>query len=625
MYLDKVSENTILGVKCAVSTLALVGVFSGAISVAGALAQEVVPAIETIDDDLMVTSEEATAWFERKASWGPTYTGSPAWMSFMEMIEDELRKDGAVDIVKNRFPFERWYTTEYPDNSGWSLTSDGRPVDVASYATQSGSTGPEGVTADMILYDLSLPEDERPSIDELADKIVVIKQAPYVGDGVTGSYSDYEYRTNNDTFLDAGVPVDPTYEGGYRNRDQYGAMGSIIEDVLVPSKALAHVVVLDMPPGAAVAGRQHGTPERYEVPGVLLDAVAGEQVIEDASAGKTATLVLDARVEEDATAYQLAAVLPGRDYGTPEERSVFMGTHTDGPGLIQDSGALGILGVLKYYAAIPQADRPMSIYLYFDTRHFTPGAEASAPYDYVEDHLEELSEKMVGGVLMEHIGGVQMHDEGQDYVPTGRAMTTYINTFGNGLLVELATDAVDASGLERAQVTVGKRNGVLGRPGVNGGVQNDWKGSHFAVYLDKMGGLASWHITGDWPTSGYQAVMDTNRFSEQVFRDQVETAILLVGDLMTSDVLALNPDWGTLEIHAATAEDSDFASSETASTDREQLVASASAIFEAVKSADYDEARADLEAYAALANEKFTTEKAAAVSEVVSRAAARLP
>lgn len=627
MFLDICRRNTKRLGRHAVSALALAGALPMlAMPISSAFAQDYPAALTTIDESLMVSQETAVSWFEQKSSWGPTYTGSVAWTAFMEMIEGHLRAYGAVDIVKNRFPFERWYTTEYPDKSGWSLVSDGREIDVASYATQSGSTGPEGVTAEMILYDLSLPEEQRPAIADLAGKIVVFKQAPYVGDGVTGSYSDYEYRTNNDTFLEAYVPVDPTYEGGYRNRDQFGAMGKVITQVLKPSGALAHVVVLDVPPGAAVAGRQHGTPDRYEVPGLLLDAKAGASVIEDAIAGKSATLVLDGYVEEDATAYQLAAVLPGRDYDTPDDKAVFMGTHTDGPGLIQDSGALGILGVLEYYSKIPQAERPMSIFIYFDTRHFTPGAEDSAPYDYVEDHLEELAETMVGGVLMEHIGGAQMHDEGDDYVPTGQPMTTYINTFGNDLLVDLAIKAVDASGLERAQVTVGKRNGVLGRPGVNGGVQNDWKGSHFAVYLDKMGGLPSWHVTGDWPTSGYQALMDLDRYSEPVFRDQVETAILLVGDLMTEDVLALNPDWGALEIHVTTgAEDSDFVSPDSAEAGRQELGDVASAVFEAVKGQDYDAARTGLEQLASLAGEKLTPEKAGTVAQLVEQATARLP
>ncbi|QDZ09291.1 hypothetical protein [Devosia ginsengisoli] len=47
--------------------------------------------------------------------------------------------------------------------------------------------------------------------------------------------------------------------------------------------------------------------------------------------------------------------------------------------------------------------------------------------DYVEDHLEELAETMVGGVLIEHIGGAQMPDGVTTVCPhQPGAMTTYI-------------------------------------------------------------------------------------------------------------------------------------------------------------------------------------------------------
>ena len=216
-------------------------------------------------------------------------------------------------------------------------------------------------------------------------------------------------------------------------------------------------------------------------------------MIEDARQGKTATLMLDARVEQDTTSFQLAAWLPGKDYGTDSDRAVFMGTHTDGPGLIQDSAAFGILATLEYYSKMRRSDRPMSIFAYFDCRHFTERGEENG-IDYVEHNLEELSKVIVGGVAVEHFGGAQMHDVGDAYEPTGNPMTTYIYTFGNDLLVEAAIAAVNSSGLERAQVNVGARGQFsLTRPGVNGGVQNRWRGGHFAEYLDKMGGLPSGH------------------------------------------------------------------------------------------------------------------------------------
>lgn len=578
------------------------------------------PRLTKIDPSLVITPTEAQGWFEKKNGWGPTYTGSPAWKSFMAFLEERLVEYGAQGLHKHKFPYERWYTSEYPDKSGWSLVSDGTPVEVASYATQSGSTGPMGVTAPMVLYDMTLPAAQRPPLSALAGKIVVVKQAPFTGSGTTGGYTDYEFRTDPDTFLEPGVFVDPTYEGGYRNRNQFGAMGSVITGVLKPSGAVGHIAVLDMPPGAAQGGRQHGTPSRYEVPGLLLDKKNGAKVIEDARAGKTATLKLDAKVETNATAFQLIATLPGRDYGTARDKAVFMATHTDGPGLIQDSGGLGILGVIKYFSQIPQSQRPMSIYVYLDCRHFVAGAERGVPYDYIHDNLETLSRYIVGGVAMEHSGGAQMHDVGDRYEPTGRAMTTYINTYGNDLLVEKAIEAVKGANLPRAQVNVNDRPGVHGQP------QNSWLGRNFATYLDEFGGRPVWHVTGDWPSSGYQAFYPgINRFRSDVFIAQVETAIQLVGTVMTSDLVALNPDWGKLGSALIGLKDDDFKSPGSATAQRQALQGKHKEIFDLVRAGTYEKVPALLDALSAAVTAQLIQASAGSIDELIASAKSRVP
>lgn len=550
--------------------------------------------IATIDKSLVISPTESTTWFQTKAGWGATYTGSAAWKSYMAFIEARLEEYGATHITRARFPYERWYTTEYPDKSGWSLTSDGTAVDVASYATQSGSTGPNGVTAPMILLDLSAPAASRPTAAQMAGKIVVVKQAPYTYTGGSAGYTDYEFRTNDDQFLAPFTAVDPTYEASYRNRHQYGQMGTTINSFFrgTTNKPLGHVVVMDMPPGAAQGGRQHGTPNRYEVPGVLLDKVNGAKVVEDARAGKTATLKLDAQVEADALAYTLVATLPGKDFGTDKDTAVMMATHVDGPALIQDAGALGILGVLKYYAQIPQAQRPRSIFVVFDTRHFVPGAERTYPYDFVEDNHDQLAKWVIGGVAVEHVGGAQMADVGNEFRATGRAMTTYINTHGNDVNVEKAIEAVKYAGLPRAQVNAEER------PGINGQAQNNWFGRNFAAHLETLGNHPVWHVTGDWPSSGYQAFYPgMDRFKPEVFTAQVTTAAALVGTLMTTqDLVPMSSSWSKVDEGIRALLDADFTTPATAAAQRSALLAASKTMFSSVRKSDYSKTQGELDA-----------------------------
>ena len=376
------------------------------------------PKLTAVDRALMPSPAQIQSWLDSRDAAGPAYTAGPAWKKFMALIHGELKSMGLVNIIDHPFRYTRWYTTEYPDKSGWSLTSDGTSVDVASYGAQSGSTGPNGVTAQMVLYDLTQPVEKRPPLSALAGKIVVIKQqlwstfgtkervplglkAPadtYCGNpplctpadrpegnpspqwgnpGPQMSYRDYEYRSDDESFPTPFFEKIPlNVETSFRNRDQFGQVRDIITSVLMPSHAAAAVTVMDMSPLASAGTRIHPTPRQSSVPLLMLDRVAGAKVLADAAAGKTAKLVLDAHEEENAGAYEVVATLPGRNYGTEKDQAILLATHVDGPSLVEDDGGLGILSVLHYYSQVPQADRPKSIVVYFESRHFRAGHRA---------------------------------------------------------------------------------------------------------------------------------------------------------------------------------------------------------------------------------------------------------
>src|SRR5207237_1942290 len=118
--------------------------------------------------------------------------------------------------------------------------------------------------------------------------------------------------------------------------------------------------------------------------------------------------------EENATAFETIATLPGRDFGTAKDQSILLATHVDGPSIVEDDGALGILAVLHYYTQIPQAQRPKSIVVYLESRHFVPGTEASYPLDITKE-LPDRFKSVVGGLALEHFGGLQFAENGDTY------------------------------------------------------------------------------------------------------------------------------------------------------------------------------------------------------------------
>ncbi|UCD42741.1 MAG: hypothetical protein JSV69_03780, partial [Chloroflexota bacterium] len=124
-----------------------------------------------MNPDWVISPEELTSWAQLRNDNLPAYTGSPNWRHYLAFLEGKLREYGVIDIFKNRWKFERWYTSD--DDSNWSLISDRQPVRVSHYDAYSGTTGPDGITAPLIYYDHNDPPLS------IKDKIVVFPTIPH--------------------------------------------------------------------------------------------------------------------------------------------------------------------------------------------------------------------------------------------------------------------------------------------------------------------------------------------------------------------------------------------------------------------------------------------------------------
>lgn len=552
-----------------------------------------------VDETRMVSATEARDWLVNKDNLGPAYAGSVKYDKYIAFLESKMRELGLVDFTRYTFPYPFWQTTEWPDKSGWALKSDGAPVDVASYAANSGNTGPNGVTGQMIVYDPSLPAAQRPTNAQMAGKIIVIKH-PAWSTSTGGGLADYEFRTDPETFpvaVNGAIP--PSVDADYRNRQQLSTATTYGINVCQAAGGLAAVWLLDMSPLAAAGARQHGTPRQYNCPGVLLDRNASAKVLADAQAGKTATVTLNATVTDTRPA-QLVAYLPGRNYGKANDEKLLMITHTEGMSNVEDNGSLGILGVLKYFSQIAQKDRPRTIMVYLDNRHFVAGAENAYPYDYMED-FPDAANGLVGGLAMEHFGGVQFNEVGDAYKGTGWPAHTNLYTFPNPLAMETAVAVAKEVNLRRAQISAPSATGlgnVYRKPGVNGQAQGSWLGPGFMSPFVDFGRLPAWHVSGDWPSAGYQAYYPSvgTRIDPEYFRTMVRTSIRLLQTLSTEDLTRYAPDWGIVRTNIETLADNAFQTGITATAARTELLTQFDAIFALVRKGDYSGAAAQLPA-----------------------------
>ncbi len=493
--------------------------------------------ISTLKEEWIISPEEAYQWSLVKNENLPTLTGSPKWQSYLNFLEDKLREYGVVDVWRNSWEFERWYTSD--DNKNWSLSSDGSPIRVASYGAYSGSTGPDGITGEMIYYDHANPPDS------IEGKIVVIPtkphpQEPYPEDYLINyTFNDYEYATDSDTLPPAFEFVDPRFSFTF---DIWWQLAQRLEKIPREGGALGAVIVYDMAYERTQGLYTFPVPTLYDSPTLVLSREDGAKVIADAKAGKEANLKLEAKTETT-EAYQLISYLPGKDFGTDLDEQIILTNHTDGPSITQDNGALGLLAIVKYYSNIPQDKRPRTLTIFLDCRHYMPGMETAHSDPTWLNRFPNDRNKIVGVVQAEHLGEMDYREIDGRVEEVGLAEQSYLWTRNNPLLIDSAVAAVKKYGWSRAQVSVPEREGM------NGGLQQVWWGVG-VIALGDTGyyDCRKWHCL-DVPGFGlggflghyWSTAATIDRWNRDLFVSQVATMTELTGVIMTADLEEIKP------------------------------------------------------------------------------------
>ncbi len=490
------------------------------------------PNLTDIQDDWLVTAEEAREWALMKHDNLPTLTGSAEWLNYMNFLEATLDTFGVVDGTRNAWQFERWHTSE--DSSQWSLLSDGEPVRVANYGAYSGSTDSKGITAELIYYDHDNPPES------IEGKIVVIPTRkhpnPPFGDNylINYTFNDYEYATDAQTLPAPFEFVPPSESFTF---DIWWQLAQGLDRIPREGNAAGAIIVYDMAYERTKGLYTFGVPTLYNSPTLILSRDDGAKVIDDALKGKSATLRLEATVETS-EAFQYIAYLPGANYGTPADEQIILVNHTDGPSITQDNGALGLLGIVKYFSNIPQSERPRTLAVFLDGRHYMPGMEDEHAAPDWFTRFPEKKSNIVGMIQAEHLGEMDYREVEGRVEPTGHAEQSYLWTRNNELLITAATNAVRKYGWSRAQLSVPER------PGKRGGLQQVWWGVGAIGQADTgyyncdvwhcldlpgfgLGGFLGYYWTSD---SGIE------RWNEDLFVSQTATMTELTGVLMTADL-----------------------------------------------------------------------------------------
>ena len=473
------------------------------------------PHLTKVNPKFLVSPKEVHAWHVVKDSkGGPTMTGSPSWKNYLEFAEKSWRESGVVDIFRNSFKFTRWYTTEFPDDSNWTLDVGGKKVKVSSYGCNSGHTPADGVTGPLVVYREGMPAEA------LRGKIAIVVKDR--GRGGSNGSDDYEYLSDPETFPNPLIP-----RSAEAALSPFPIMGlGAAQKPLIDAGAIGALIVMPLSYDALSSLYTFPVPARYDLPSLYLDRDTGAQIIEAANAGKNARLRLISKTEE-AEAYQLFGYLPGKDYGKPNDQQILLITHTDGPSISQENGGLGILAMVKYFAHIPQAERPRTLMLFYDCRHYMPGAErAFAAQDYAASH-PDVYKKVIAAMGIEHLGQIQADESpGKPFRKTNQVELSSIWVTNNQHLVDIATRAVKDNHFRRVQVQ------APGRKGSHGGEQGPWYGlGGIARRIGVPGASTMGSMTAYWTTKARIDYLDADHFVTQM-----ATMSQICGELMIADV-----------------------------------------------------------------------------------------
>ena len=489
--------------------------------IAGAAPAATLPGIPTaeqltnVDTRLLPSPDEIYAWHVLKDEGGGTFAGSLSWSRFMAIVATGMEEAGLTNIIKDRFSYRRWFTSDDPAAERWSLSINGEDIPVASYWAYSGETDAFGVTAPLLWYDKKNPPDS------LDGKIVVFEVPSLEELPAMFAESGYEFGTDTETLgKNRILSSNQWYQSNYVTR--FGRFDAIIKD----SGAAGALVIFDMGPGRAAGLYTFPLlkPGKTGVPGLYLDRAAAPRVIQAAQLGYEATLTLLAE-EEDGDAYFYTGFLPGKNYGTDEDEYVLVITHSDGPNLTQDNGGFAILSVIQYFGQFKQEDRPRTLVVMLDAQHFMPHRHMD---DWYAMH-PEIVDKIVATIGMEHLGQREYVEQGNQFVQSGLPETTIIFAQDNDTLIAEAIRAVKAFEVPRAMVQSPPR-----------GKQGNWSGmSDVAVKKNYPGYGMTSNMSAYWSTrAGIQT------FDQDLFLKQVAVAAQLTGVLMTAsiDQIALPAD-----------------------------------------------------------------------------------
>lgn len=318
----------------------------------------------------------------------PRETASPEHVRFVDWIADELASLGQK-VRRDTHTFDRWSAGRCAltvhDATGAELT-----IPVASAYPYSGRTGPAGVTGPLhfvgarwsgVRGKIAAIEIPHPSVPVR----LLLDDVGHLPAGARGFPESYRHPV-----LSAKV-----FGPNLAAARAAGAIGVVaVWQGATAAQVAGQYVPFDLP--------------YRDIPAVWVAGEDGQQLLENARRGSHAVLTLDATIAPASTVDTVWAVVEGQ---TASE-SILVVTHTDGGNAVEENGALGVLDLIRPYAAGPRPKRTL-VFVFLATHLRIPAVtdHGLAMTAWLEAHPEWWSGKgtdvrAVAGLVIEHLGAL---------------------------------------------------------------------------------------------------------------------------------------------------------------------------------------------------------------------------
>jgi hypothetical protein len=351
-------------------------------------------------------------------SLGSRNTGFPGHVRFVDFLADRLKACPGIQVFRDTYSLPRWEATGY----ALSVTgADGELQDLhaTSAYPYSGKTGPQGVTGKLVDLGITTPDEVGGShpviLPPSVDGKILLLQSPVHGFPFGDNYHPLG------SYLPGITQPDRIKEAIWQNRsapnlDQFqkaGAAGVILAWTNVSDENAEGQYV---PFGHKFA----------DCPALWVGKKTGDQLRALSAQGAKATITLQSNIYPDTPTDTVYGILPG---ATAE--IVLVHTHSDGPNACEENGGIGVVALAKYLSNLPRGTLKRS-YLFTMTTGHMAGAYVHSFRDFQDKH-PDLMKRIVGGLVLEHLGSTMYVDRGDAYVPEGGNQPILLQTQSKSL------------------------------------------------------------------------------------------------------------------------------------------------------------------------------------------------